>query len=314
MKIAVTGGTGFVGSHLAGRLAEEGHEVTLLARGRRSASAQTRMKFAPAGLSEPARLREALAGIDVVAHCAGINREIGEQTYQLVHVKGTRNVVQAAREAGVQKIVFMSFLRARPGCGSAYHESKFEAEQIIRASGLDYTIIKSGMVYGYGDHMLDHLSHSFYTFPVLATVGFRKRAVRPLAVEDLVSVLRAALVEHRLQNQTVALTGPEELSLGEAVLRVARVVDRRILTFPAPVALHYVLAQILEWTMKVPLVAKAQIRILSEDGVEPATPCDPVPNDLRPLRRFNPDQIRKGLPLPGAFGLRDLRCCGSHVD
>jgi uncharacterized protein YbjT (DUF2867 family) len=313
MKIAVTGGTGFVGSHLARGLAEEGHEVTLLARGRRSAPAPTRVKFAAAGLSEPARLREALAGIDVIAHCAGINREIGQQSYQRVHVEGTRNVVQAARAAGVRKIVFMSFLRARPGCGSAYHESKYEAEQIIRASGLDYTIIKSGMVYGYGDHMLDHLSHSFYTLPLLATVGFRKKAVRPLAVEDLVTVLRAALVEHRLQNQTVALTGPEELSLGEAVVRVARVVGRRVLTFPAPVALHYVLAQVLEWTMKVPLVAKAQVRILSEDGVEPATPCHPIPDDLRPSRRFTAEQIRNGLPLPGAFGLPDLRCCASHV-
>jgi NADH dehydrogenase len=64
-----------------------------------------------------------------------------------------------------------------------------------------------------------------------------------------------------------------------------------------------------EWTMKVPLVAKAQVQILIEGVVEPATPCDPLPDDLVPVRRFTPDQIRSGLPEPGAFGLRDLRCC-----
>ena len=311
MRIAVTGGTGFVGSHLARRLAEEGHEVTLLARGRRAAPQHAGIKFAAAELSEPDTLREALVSVEAVAHCAGINREIGQQTYQRVHVEGTRNIVRAAAEAGVGKIVFMSFLRARPGCGSAYHESKYEAEEIIRTSGLDFTVIKAGMVYGNGDHMLDHLSHSFYTLPLLATVGFRKKAVRPLAIEDLVEVLRAALVNSRLQRQTVSLTGPEELCLSDAVRRVARVVDRQVLTFPAPVALHYVLAQVLEWTMKVPLVAKAQVRILSEDGVEPATPCDPLPDDLRPSRRFTEDQIRRGLPSAGAFGLRDLRGCAS---
>jgi hypothetical protein len=61
--------------------------------------------------------------------------------------------------------------------------------------------------------------------------------------------------------------------------------------------------------MKVPLVAKAQVQILSEGVVEPATQCDPLPDDLVPVRRFTPDQIRSGLPNPGAFGIRDLRCC-----
>jgi hypothetical protein len=69
-----------------------------------------------------------------------------------------------------------------------------------------------------------------------------------------------------------------------------------------------VLAQLFEWTMTVPLVAKAQVRILSE-GVEPGTHCDPLPVDLRPQREFVEPNIRGGLPLPGRFGLRDLRLC-----
>jgi len=107
----------------------------------------------------------------------------------------------------------MSFLRARPDCGSAYHESKWAAEEIVRESGLDYTIIKAGVVYGRGDHLLDHLSHAFHTFPIFALVGLKEQTVRPLAVEDLVHVMRGALIDRRLKRQTIALLGPEEIYL-----------------------------------------------------------------------------------------------------
>jgi uncharacterized protein YbjT (DUF2867 family) len=101
--------------------------------------------------------------------------------------------MEAARIAGVGKVALLSFLRARANCGSGYHESKWAAEEILRESGLDYTILKAGVIYGRGDHMLDHLSHALFTLPVFATVGLRDRAVRPLAVEDLVKALEAVL-------------------------------------------------------------------------------------------------------------------------
>src|SRR5260370_40882708 len=104
----------------------------------------------------------------------------------------------------------MCFLRARPDCGSPYHESKWAAEEIVRRYGLEYTIVKAGMVYGRGDHMLDHLSHSLYTLPVFATVGLHQKPIRPLAIDELVRLLCAALVDARLTRQTIAITGAEE--------------------------------------------------------------------------------------------------------
>ena len=307
MRIAITGGTGFIGSHLARRLVAEGHHVVLLGRNRKETSVNT--TFVPGDLSEPVVLADAFAHCEAVAHCAGINREIGEQTYRKVHIEGTRNVVNAAQQAGVRKLLLMSFLRARPHCGSAYHESKWAAEELVRNSGLDYTVIKAGMVYGRGDHMLDHLSHALHTFPIFAMVGFKEKGIRPLAVDDLVEVLFASLIENRLSRRTVAITGAEELFLSEAVRRVARVTGNRIRMLRAPVWSHYALARFWEWTMKVPLVARAQVRILSEGVVEPALPCDPLPLDLVAKRKFTDEQIRKGLPEPGPFTLRDLRCC-----
>lgn len=309
MKIAVTGGTGFIGRHLTERLAAEGVEVVLIARSVREEMNTSGTTFVASDLSDPAVLRKAFTGCDAVAHCAGINREIGEQTYRRVHIEGTRNVVEAAKQAGVKKLALMSFLRARPNCGSAYHESKWAAEELMRNSGLDYTILRASMVYGRGDHMLDHLSHALHTFPFFAMVGFKEKGIRPLAIDDLVAVLRAALVEDRLTRQTVAVTGAEEMYLSEAVRRVARVTGQKVRMVRAPVWFHYVLAHFWELTMKVPLVALAQVRILSEGVVASALPCDPLPHDLLPKRRFTDDQIVKGLPGPGGFTLRDLRCC-----
>jgi uncharacterized protein YbjT (DUF2867 family) len=299
MKIAVTGGTGFVGRHLAARLSAEGHEVISISR--RTGVA----------LDDVDALTGAFAGCDAVAHCAGINREIGEQTFEHVHAGGTRTVLEAMRRARVPKIVFMSFLRARPDCGSAYHESKWRSEELIRASGFDYTIAKAGMVYGRGDHMLDHLSHALHTFPLFATVGLHEQPVRPLPVDDLVDVLRAALVDGRLSRETVAITGAEQMTLSEAVRRVARVVGRAPLMFPMPVWFHRLLAMVAEWTMVVPLVAKAQVRILSESVVEPLPFANALPADLQPRRRFTDELIRAGLPKAGRFTTRDLRWCAA---
>jgi hypothetical protein len=94
-------------------------------------------------------------------------------------------------------------------------------------------------------------------------------------------------------------------------LGLARVLGRRIVIVPVPVWFHCVLAQIFEWSMKVPLIAKAQVRMLAEGIVEAAQPCDRLPADLMPTRRFTDQQIRQGLPQPGAFGIRHLRCSAS---
>lgn len=307
MRIAITGAAGFIGRNLADRLAAEGHETVRIAR-RLNATSQNGF-FIQADLSDETRLAHAFEDCHAVAHCAGINREIGKQTFERVHVEGTRNVVKAARDAGVKRILLMSFLRARPNCNSMYHESKWAAEEIVRQSGMDYTIIKAGIVYGRGDHMLDHLSHALHTFPFFAKVGFEEKKVRPLAVEDLIQTMRATLIDNRLRNQTIAIVGPEEIHLSEAVRRVGEVVGRHPIMFPLPVRCHELMAYVFEKTMTVPLASLAQVRILSEGVVEPATKVSKVPYDLLPTRRFTAEQIRNGLPTPAPFCVTDLRWC-----
>jgi nucleoside-diphosphate-sugar epimerase len=317
MKIAITGGTGFIGRNIARKLSSEGHCLLLISRGKdrtdETVRQLPRIRVMNSGLDDCELLAKSLAGCKTVIHCAGINRQIGEQTYERVHVQGTRNIVKAAQLAGVQKIVLISFLRARPDCGSGYHESKWAAEEIVRSSGLDYTVLKCGVIYGKGDHMLDHLSHAFHTFPIFAFVGLRDRPIRPTAIADLVRIVRSTVLEGQLSRKTVAVVGPEELLLREAVRRVARVVERSPLMFPMPLWFHYVFAWCVERCMRVPLVSVAQVRILSEGIVDPLPSYDAMPSELAPKILFDEATIRRGLPAAGRFTLRDLRFCSSRM-
>jgi uncharacterized protein YbjT (DUF2867 family) len=297
-RIAITGGNGFVGSHLADRLRAAGDEVVLLSRS---------TGFDLARPDVPA-LTEALRGCAAVVHTAGINREIGTQTYDAVHIRGTHALVEAARAAGVGHIGLVSFLRARPDGPTAYHRSKWAEESIVREGGIPFTVLKCSIIYGRGDHMLDHLSRALFTFPIFSPVGLTERPLRPVAVDDVARILEAAAHgDPRLIGQTVAVVGPDTVVLSEVVRRVARILGRRPRFLPLPVALHLVLARIWEATMRIPLLSVAQVHILAEGVVEPAPYAPPPPDDLVPQTPFDDASIRAGLPEPGRFTVRDLR-------
>jgi len=302
MRIAITGGTGFVGRHLAALLDANGHEVVIVSR-------RTGNPIGRGGAADDAALRTAFSGCDAVVHCAGINRELGDQTYQAVHVDGTTAVVRAAKAAGVKRLVMLSFLRARADGPTHYHRSKWAAEELVRGSGLTWTVFKAGVIHGRGDHMLDHLSHAFYTFPVFGLVGLHEQPVRPVAVDDVARLLEAAaLGDERLAGRTIAVLGPDQMGLGDAVRRVAHVTGRRPLFIRLPVAVQLGIARVAEWTMRVPLISRAQVHILAEGVVEPLPFADWPPSDLTPKTPFSDDVIARGLPRPGGFGLADLRC------
>lgn len=300
MKIAITGATGFVGRHLARALSDGGHELVLIARGvdQRDLLARSvpNAQFVSAGVNDENAMAAAFAGCDSVAHCAGINREFQPGDFNRIHVEGTRSAVSAAKRAGVSKVAIVSFFRARPDCGSAYHETKWESEEIVRHSGLDYTILKCGMIYGVGDHMLDHLTHTVRVLPVFGAVGFNESPIYPVAVKDVVRILIASLTEGRLSRQTIAVRGPDEMKLSDAVRRVAKIVQRPVLVFPMPVAFHYAMAHVLERVFKIPLVAVAQVQMLHEGFSEPYGQIDPTPPDLVPGTHFSDEEVRNGMP------------------
>ncbi len=314
MKIAITGGTGLVGRTVALQLAAEHHEILLIARGLTpippSLEKEPGIRLIRANVSESAKLAKAFSGCEAVIHCAGIRFERGEQTFERVHRQGTIQVIEAVRQAGVRKIVLLSFLRARPSCRLSFHESKWTAEELVRRCGLDFTILKCGVIYGPGDHMLDHLSHGYYTFPIFPFVGFKDRDIRPVAVEDVARVIRASVLDGAFSRRTLAVLGPELLTLREAMRRVAAGVGHHPLMFPMPIWFHRLFAWCLERCMVVPMISLVQVRMMAEGISEAAPACELVPEPWAPSARFTAEQIRKGLPPPGPFTRSHFVCCG----
>jgi uncharacterized protein YbjT (DUF2867 family) len=299
MKIAITGGTGFIGRHLARDLVEQGHQVVLIARGLYTRGEQMHanenLTFIRADVTNTAALTQAFAGCTAVVQCAGTSQD-SSQTFQQVHVEGARSAVAAAQQAGIKKFVLVSYLHARPEKRSDYLTTKWEGEEIVRRSGLNYAILKAGLVYGPGDHLLNNLGHLLRRLPVFATVGLRERTVRLVAVGDLVRVIRAALTDDRLSNQTVAVIGPEEFPFSSAARRIAKAMGKSfLLVLPFPVFAQRLLAWVSARTPK-PLISASQVQMLADGISAPLPDSQMLPEDLAPSTRFTEEQIRQGLP------------------
>lgn len=299
MKIAITGGTGFIGRHLAHDLISRGHEVIIISRGYYTRNTQPIQgaTFIQLDANDTAKLTEAFRGCNAVAHCAGTSVEDGKQTLQQLHANGARSAVTAAENAGVKKFVLLSYLSVRPNVNSAYLTTKWQGEEIVRASKLNYTILKAGLVYGSGDHLLNNLSNLFKKMPIFAQVGLKEKNVRLLAVEDLVNVIRETLLdETRLSRQTVAVTGPEEFPFSQAARRIAKTLGKSIIVLPFPVFFHRILAWFSERFMPKPLITKSQVQMLADGISQPTPESIQLPDEMKPKISFTEEQIKKGLP------------------
>lgn len=298
--IAITGGSGFIGNHLAKELAAGGNVATVIARGKGHhldpLRKERHITYKQADIADEEGLFAAFNGCDAVCHLAGINRETQPGDFQRVHVEGTRRVVAAAARAQVRKIVHVSFLRARPDCGSLYHESKWQSEEIVRHGGLDYTILQPGMIYGKGDQMIKNIVHGLALLPLLGLwpgVGIRERPCNPIFIDDFIRILEVALIENRLSGQTLAVAGPDEITLSKAAARVARVMGKPVLLLPFPICGHYLLAYALERLTNDPLLTAAQVQMLSEGMAQAMPQSDLLPSDLLPKTYFCEESIRR---------------------
>ena len=148
MTIAVTGGTGFVGAHLLRMASEQGYGLRALTR--RPVASADGITWIEGALDRPESLRSLAEGADAVVHIAGLISG-SRAEFEAVNAGGTANMIEAARSAGVQRFIHISTLAAREPQLSNYGWSKCEAERIVKASGLDWTIVRPPAVFGPGD-------------------------------------------------------------------------------------------------------------------------------------------------------------------
>lgn len=288
--IAVVGGTGFLGRHVGAALEKAGHAVRALSR---------RTGF-DALRPDP----EAIRGCEAVVNLAGIKREEGAQTFQAVHVDLVARLVETMRAAGVRRFVHVSVVVARPDAKLPYHDTKWKGEEIVRASGLEWTILRPGVIYGEGDDLLTHLALMIRTSPVFPIAGNGSAPMRPVDARDVAGAVAAAL-RAPSAGKTYEIVGPERLALREVVGRVAGAMGLPVRIWPTPIALMRLPVRIMETTMREPLSTRAQLAMLAEglDGdPEPARRelgIEPAP--------FTPERLRPLLAKPGRRAPFDLR-------
>jgi NADH dehydrogenase len=204
--ILITGGAGFVGSHLVDRLIDAGEEVRVLSR----SSADVPGAQAVCGdVRDPQAVSSAASGCAAVVHLVGIIRETRGGGFRDVHVEGTRAVVQACRESGIDRLLHMSALGARPDARSAYHRTKWEAEELVRSSGLEATIFRPSVMFGAGNSFLPRLRDLIRRPIAVPVIGRGLSLLQPIWVKDVVSCFTTALETRETVGRTFELGGPE---------------------------------------------------------------------------------------------------------
>ena len=242
--ILVTGGTGFVGSHLVRRMREQGLPVRALVRHPEKAADLKALgaELAPGDINDTASLEKACAGVERIVHLVGIIQETPRATFEKIHVEGTRNLLQAAKTAGVRHFLYQSALGTRPGAKSEYHKTKWQAEELVRESGIPFTILRPSLIYGPGDQFTLRLAQMIARSPVLPVIGSGKSKVQPIYIDDVVNCIVKAVTGDSFLNEIYEIGGPEQLTYEEVTKAIAhamgihRPVVRMPLLFMKPMA------------------------------------------------------------------------------
>jgi uncharacterized protein YbjT (DUF2867 family) len=234
LSICILGGTGFLGTRFVARLIKDGHRVTVLSRDRE----QHKHLLVLPGLTlencdvyDEAQLSERFRGKDAVVNLVGIlnERGFGGSGFRRAHTELTRVVLQAARSAGVKRLLQVSALKASPDAPSYYLRSKGEAERLIRESGahLDWTIFKPSVMFGPGDSFLNRFAVLLASVPFAFPLARPNARFQPVLVDDVIEAMLRCLRGGLSDGQTYELGGPKVYTLREIVGLVAKLTGQR---------------------------------------------------------------------------------------
>ena len=224
MDVLLAGGSGFIGRHLCAELLDRGHDVTALSRdpdddalpdGVETAMGDVRAYDSIAGAFES---RD--AAVNLVALSPLFEPSGGNEMHDLVHRKGTEHCVEAAEAADVSQFLQLSALGADPDGATHYIRAKGRAEETVRDSGLDWTVVRPSVVFGDGGQFVGFTRT--LTPPVLAPLpGGGETQFQPVHVEDLAGMLADTLESEDHVGETYEIGGPEQLTLAD-VARLVR--------------------------------------------------------------------------------------------
>ena len=285
MRVAIAGGSGFVGQHTARLLAAGGHEVRVLARGLRATAAvncpegQVPGDSPEAGVGataaidrvrvdlngEPAALAAALRGCDAVVNLVGV-KLAGGQGFTAAHVGAIERLLAGCAAAGVQRLVHISVAGVRDDPRRPYLASKWRGEQAVIGSGLRWTILRPGVIFGAGDDFITNLTAMLRQAAVFPMPARGRSLLQPVAVEDVAAAIVAAIERTDTVGSCFDVVGPERLTLRAWVRRVATALELRTWPLPAPALLLAPALAVMERWLAAPPLTVAQLGLLG-DGV-----------------------------------------------
>ena len=241
-RLFVTGATGFLGRALLLHPAfAQFEKISCLARTAPQPSVSPNVTWLRGGLTDTSTYSAALAGADCVLHLAAATGKLPPKEYFAVNVEGTRRLVEQCKLAGVQNFLFVSSIAAGFADQTRYYyaQSKVQAEEIVRSSGLRYAIVRPTMIFGKNSPVLAGFA-KIAAAPVIPVFGNGATQVQPIAVEDLADFILRIVDNDLFRGETFNLGGPDVVSIEELLRRihvVLRHANARTLHIPMPLLL-----------------------------------------------------------------------------
>ena len=274
MKIFVTGGTGFVGREVVRQLLERGHQVRALIHRQQNNSLSSDVFEAVSGDTRKGEsLSGLLAGCDAVIHLVGIIREFPTRgiTFAELHTESTRNMVQAATAQGVSRFLHMSANGARADAVSAYHQTKWAAEEALRHSTLEWTIFRPSLIFGPQDQFVNLLAQLIRMLPLVPVMGDGKYRLQPVSVGDVAAGFVRALENKTSIGQCYHCGGPEAYSYDEILDLIGKALGKpRVRKLHHPLWLMQPVISVMQSLPQFPMT-RIQLQMLLEGNV-----CDPT--------------------------------------
>jgi len=225
MKVLLTGATGFVGTAVRRELREQGHEVRALVRTTRTAHIDRRegIEIMTGDVLDTHACLRAATGCDAVVHLVGIRRESPHDgiTYEAMHTEATYGIMDAARRCGIERAVFMSALGARPDAASRYHTTKFESEEIVRNSGMRWTIFRPSIIFGEGDEFHPLIADLVHR-PIVPVIDGARALMQPVSLRNVAGPMARTLSMPETQGRVFEVAGLERHTFLDIMYKVAR--------------------------------------------------------------------------------------------